>query len=146
MTTATEWQKLISRIKRADGILKKNKIWDAADLTRPEAEQVVGQMILSLPKGHYKVHDRQYGTNIADKIYEVYGVAPFIHVKEKLLLGLQALYPDKVYASFTHGLDEVEIMKGVDTPSGYKRTGRKSTKGVAKTKGRVPASKVVIGL
>ena len=38
------------------------------------------------------------------------------------------------------------LSSGVDTPSGYKRTGRKSTKGVAKTKGRVPASKVVIGL
>jgi hypothetical protein len=66
-------------------------------------------MVLSLPKGHYKLHDRQYGTNLIDKMWEMYGWMPSMLVSESMMLGLQALYPEKVYASFTLGLDAIEI-------------------------------------
>jgi hypothetical protein len=36
---------------------------------------------------------------------------PSMFVDEKMMLGLQNLYPKKVYASFTLGLDAVEIKK-----------------------------------
>ena len=44
-----------------------------------------------------------------DTIYDLYGWMPSMFVSESMLLGLQALYPDKVYASFTLGLDAIEI-------------------------------------
>lgn len=75
-----------------------------------EAEEAVKEMILSLP-GSYKIHDRQYGTNLVDAVYEVYGWMPSMLINESLLLGMQATNPKKVYASFTLGLDAVEVRK-----------------------------------
>jgi len=109
MTTEGNHKKLLARIKRAKDIRKKSNIWQDADLSRPEAEQVVREMILSLPAGHYKIHDRKYGTNIVDTMYDIYGWMPSMFVSESMMLGLQALYPEKVYASFTLGLDAIEI-------------------------------------
>jgi hypothetical protein len=99
--------KLITKIRKAD-ITKKTKIWQEADLTSWAAEDLVKEMILSLP-GQYKLHDREYGTNLVDKVFEVYGWMPSMFVDEKMLLGLQAVRPEKVYASFTLGLDAIEI-------------------------------------
>ena len=101
--------KLITRIRKADHH-KKTELWNSADMLRDEAEQLVRDMILSLP-GDYKIHDRQYGTNLVDKVYETYGLFPSLFVNEKMMLGMQALYPEKVYASFTLGLDVVSIKK-----------------------------------
>lgn len=101
--------KLITKLRKAD-FAKKTAIWQHADLRSWEVEELVIEMILSLP-GHYKIHDRQYGTNLVDKIYEVYGWMPSMFVSEQLLLGMAALYPEKVYASFTLGLDAVEVKK-----------------------------------
>ena len=105
----SERKKLIAKIKRAKDYGKKTDIWQDADLLKSDAEVIVRDMVLSLPKGYYKLHDRQYGTNIVDKVYEIYGLMPSIYVNEPMMLGLQALYPDKVYASFTHNLDAIEI-------------------------------------
>lgn len=99
--------KLITKIKKAD-FQKKTDLWQDADMTRNEAEQLVREMILSVP-GHYKIHDRKYGTNLVDKIYDTYGWMPSMFVSERMLLGMQVLYPKKVYASFTLGLDAIEI-------------------------------------
>jgi len=99
--------KLITKIRKAD-TTKKTEIWLGLDMMRFEAEALVAEMVLSLP-GHYKLHDRQYGTNLVDKMYEVYGWMPSMLVSESMLLGLQALNPKKVYATFTLGLDAVEI-------------------------------------
>jgi hypothetical protein len=101
--------KLLTKIKKAD-FSKKTKIWQDLDLSYDEYVQLVREMILSLP-GYYKIHDRQYGTNLVDKLYENYGWMPSMFVDEKMMLGLQNLYPKKVYASFTLGLDAVEIKK-----------------------------------
>ena len=109
MDTMDNHKKLIDRIKRAKDSQKKTEIWQDADLSRSEGEQVVREMVLSAPKGHYKIHDRQYGTNLVDTIYELYGWMPSMLVSERILLGLQALHPESVYASFTLGLDVVEI-------------------------------------
>ena len=101
--------KLITKIKKAE-FTKKSEIWNNADLSRAEGDEFVREMILSLP-GHYKIHSREYGTNLVDKVYEVYGWMPSMLVNESMVLGLQALYPNKVYASFTLGLDAVEVKK-----------------------------------
>lgn len=101
--------KLITKIKKAEHT-KKSEIWNNAELTRAEGDELVREMILSLP-GHYKIHGREYGTNLVDTVFEVYGWMPSMLVNEAMLLGLQALYPKKVYASFTLGLDVVEVKK-----------------------------------
>lgn len=101
--------KLITKIRKAQGPCKKTAIWQTADLSKEQAERLVQEMILSLPKGHYKLHCREYGTNIADVIYDVYGWMPSMFVNESMMLGLQVLHPDKIYASFTLGLDAIEI-------------------------------------
>jgi len=101
--------KLSARIKKAKSPQAKTRIWEEANLFGWEAEEQVKDMVLSLPKGHYKLHGREYGTNLVDTIYEAYGWMPSMLVSEKMLLGLQAVLPKKVYASFTLGLDAVEI-------------------------------------
>lgn len=101
--------KIITKIRKAKDHQKKTDIWHSSNLSREESEQLVREMVLSLPSGYYKLHDRQYGTNIVDAIYDEYGWMPSMFVNEPMMLGLQALYPEKVYASFTHGLDAIEI-------------------------------------
>lgn len=102
-------RKIITKIRKASDQGDKTKIWQSLDLPREELEKIVRDMVLSLPVGHYKLHDRKYGTNIVDTMYDVYGWMPSMHVSEAMMLGLQALYPEKVYASFTLGLDAIEI-------------------------------------
>lgn len=100
--------KLLTKIRKADRI-KKTEIWQSLDLSTEQRNQLIQDMVLSLPKGCYKLHDRKYGTNLVDTMWEIYGWMPSMLVSEATLLGLQALYPDKVYASFTLGLDAIEI-------------------------------------
>lgn len=107
MTGATT-TRLLARIRTAE-TSKKSKIWHDADLSREDGESLVRQMVLSLPAGHYKLHGREYGTNLVDTVYDLYGWMPSMLVSESMLLGLQALYPEKFYASFTLGLDAIEI-------------------------------------
>lgn len=98
--------KLITKIRKAND---KTKVWQNADLTKEEAFELVCQMVLSLPQGHYKLHGREYGTNLVDTVYEIYGWMPSMFVSEAMMLGLQSLHPQKIYASFTLGLDAIEI-------------------------------------
>jgi hypothetical protein len=100
--------KLINKIKKAD-FQKKTALWQDADLSREQAESLVRDMVLSMPSGCYCLHNRQYGTNLVDEVYRDYGWMPSLFVDEKMLLGLQVLHPDKVYAAFTLGLDAIEI-------------------------------------
>lgn len=100
--------KLLTKIKKADTI-KKADIWQSLDLSIEDRDQLIREMVLSLPRGYYKLHDRRYGTNIVDTMYEIYGWMPSMLVSESTLLGLQALYPHKIYATFTLGLDAIEI-------------------------------------
>jgi len=100
---------LINKIKKANDTTKKTIIWQEADLSKDEIDQLVKEMVLSVPKGFYKLHDREYGTNLVDTIYDMYGWMPAMFVNDSMILGLQALYPDRVYASFTLGLDAIEI-------------------------------------
>ena len=74
--TDIEIKKLIVRIRRAKDPSKKTAIWQSADLLRDEGDQVVREMVLSLPVGYYKLHDREYGTNIVDVVYAEYGWMP----------------------------------------------------------------------
>ena len=102
--------KLITKIKKANSQTEKTDIFQNADLSRQETIELVRDMIFSTPKGYYKLHGREYGTNLVDIIYEMYGWMPSMFVDKPMMLGLQVLYPKKVYASFTHGLDAIEIM------------------------------------
>lgn len=100
--------KLLTKIRKAD-FPKKTELWLNAELPQDEKMQIIRDMILSLPKGYYKVHDREYGNNIVDKVWEIYGWMPSLFIDEVMMLGMQALYPNKIYATFTLGLDVVEI-------------------------------------
>jgi hypothetical protein len=100
--------KLINKIKKAD-FQKKTSLWQNAELSRDQAELLVAEMILNLPKGCYSLHNRKYGNNIVDAVYESYGWMPAMFVSQPMMLGLQATHPDKVYATFTLGLDAIEI-------------------------------------
>jgi len=102
--------KLINKIKRA-GFAKKTVLWQNADLSMTQAESLVSEMVLTMPKGFYRLHNREYGTNLVDAIFNTYGWMPSMFVSEAMLLGLQALHPDKIYATFTLGLDAIEIKK-----------------------------------
>ena len=102
---------IIAKIRKASDPRKKTELWQSLDLLRDDYEKIVRGMVLSLPAGYYKLHDRKYGTNIVDTMYDTYGVMPSMFVNESMMLGLQALYPEKVYASFTLGLDAIEIKK-----------------------------------
>lgn len=106
--TGSTTTRLLTRIRKAEWS-KKNEIWHNADLSREEAESLVRRMIMSVPAGHYRLHNRQYGTNLVDTVWELYGLMPAMFVSESMMLGLHILYPDKVYASFTLGLDAIEI-------------------------------------
>jgi len=100
--------KLINKIRKADAT-KKSAIWHDADLTKDESRQLVSEMVLLIPKGHYRLHGRDYGTNLVDTVYDLYGWMPSMFVDEAMMLGLQCMHPDRVYASFTLGLDVIEI-------------------------------------
>lgn len=101
--------KTLTKLRKADS-LKKTEIWQALDMNRQDAENLVKEMIMSVP-GYYKIHSREYGTNLIDTIYETYGWMPSMLISERLLLGMQVMNPKKVYASFTLGLDAIEIRK-----------------------------------
>lgn len=103
--------KLLKKLLKAQDTREKTRIWQNADLGKEQQEQLVRDMILSLPVGHYRLHNREYGTNLVDKIYDMYGWMPSMLVSESTMLGLQVLYPQKVYATFTLGLDAIEIKK-----------------------------------
>lgn len=100
---------IINKIKRAKDFNKKTKIWQDANLRKWEYEEIVVKMVLSVPKGYYKLHGREYGTNLVDTVYEMYGWMPSMYVSQSMMLGLQAVHPEKVYASFTLGLDAIQI-------------------------------------
>ena len=100
--------KLITKIRKAD-FPEKTNLWLSADLGQEEATQLLHEMILSLPKGGYKLHDREYGTNLIDAIWGMYGMIPSLRIDEATMLGMQVLYPARVYASFTLGLDAIKI-------------------------------------
>jgi len=100
--------KLINKIRKAEST-RKNTLWQNADLSSADARDLVRAMILSLPKGTYTVHGRGCALNLVDVVSDAYGWMPSMFVDEPMLLGLQALYPSKIYASFTLGLDVVEI-------------------------------------
>ncbi len=121
---------IIAKIRRASDPRKKTEIWQSLDLSRDELETIVRGMVLSLPAGYYKLRSREYGTNIVDTMYDVYGWMPSMFVNEPMLLGLQALYPEKVYASFTLGLDAIEIK--ADRPIGRPKYSVSSRSGKTK--------------
>lgn len=100
--------KLITKIRKADRV-KKTDLWQDANLSREEAIELVREMVLSVPKGYYRLHNRECGVNLVDTIWEMYGWIPSMFVDQPMILGLQVLYPDRVYATFTHDLDSIEI-------------------------------------
>jgi hypothetical protein len=101
--------KLITKIRKAKNNQQKTDILLDANLMEWEYDELTKEMVLSLPKGGYKLHSREYGTNLRDAIYDLYGWMPSILVSEEMLLGLEVVYPKKVHASFTLGIDKIEI-------------------------------------
>lgn len=100
--------KLITKIRKAKDQEKKTEIFQEADLSVCDIEDLVKDMILSLP-GDYKLHSREFGANLVDTVYDAYGLTPSRFITESMLLGLQVSHPKQVYASFTLGLDAITI-------------------------------------
>lgn len=80
------------------------------NMTRDQAEEIVIEMILSLP-GYYRVDGRDTCANLVDTICETYGWMPSMLVSKPLLRGMAVKYPKRVYVTFTLGLDAVEVKK-----------------------------------
>ena|SRR5690606_20948836 len=101
--------KLITKLRKADSLTKKTQIWLEANLNCAEQLELVKEMILTVPKGSYHLYERRYGTNLVDTIWEMYGWIPSLLIKESMLLGMQAVNEKKIYVSFTHDLDIIQI-------------------------------------
>jgi hypothetical protein len=101
--------RLITKLRKADNPTKKTQIWLDADLSRLEAEELVKEMILTVPKGTYHLYERRYGANLIDTIWEMYGWMPSMLISQSMLLGMQTIDEKKIYVSFTHGLEIVQI-------------------------------------
>jgi len=104
--TINDWLKKIANAKSRD---KKTDLWYEFLDSGGDTNALLRAMILSLPAGCYKLHSYKYGNNITDAIHEMYGTCPTRFMSENIFLGLTAVKPNKVYASFTHGLDAIEI-------------------------------------
>ena len=100
--------KLITKIKKAKSPQKKQDLWLDADMSQEEAKALVKDMVLTC-KGCYHLYNREYGENIVDKVFEIYGWMPSMFIDEALIMGLTITHPRKVHASFTHNLDIIEI-------------------------------------
>lgn len=108
MSKKRDRMKLITKLRKADNPTKKTQIWLDADLSRLEAEELVKEMILTVP-GSYHLYERRYGTNLIDTIWEMYGFFPSQLITQSMLLGMQAVNEKKIYVSFTHDLDIIQI-------------------------------------
>jgi hypothetical protein len=111
-------KKLIAKIKNAKDHDKKTSLWYDADLSLEEGDQIVRQMVLSLP-GEYQLFGRGGGNSLVDNVFEVYGKIPSQVLNESFMLGMSVLYPDRVSASFTHDLEKVTISDGKPKKSLY---------------------------
>lgn len=101
-------KKLLTKLRKADTLETKTQIWLDANLSREEQEALVREMILTMPKGTYRLHERS-GINLVDIIWEMYGWMPSMLISQAMLLGMQSVNEKKIYVSFTHGLDIIQI-------------------------------------
>lgn len=101
----------LNKIKKAKDRDKKTSIYYEFLNDGGDGNKLLQEMVLSLPAGSYKLHSREYGTNIMDEIFNIYGTMPSYLIKEPLLLGLTAVKPEKIHATFTHDMDKIEIYK-----------------------------------
>ena len=101
--------KLITKLRKADTFEKKTQIWLDANLSHEEQEALVKEMILTVPKGTYRLYERKYGINLIDTIWEMYGWMPSMLISQSMLLGMQVVNEKKIYVSFTHDLDIIQI-------------------------------------
>jgi hypothetical protein len=108
-----QWAKQIKNAKDRD---KKTDLYYQFLDSGHDPDDLVREMVLSLPPGYYKFHGREYGTNIVDEIFKTYGTMPSHHLKEAHLLGLTATRPEKIQAGFTHDMDSVIIHKSCAHP------------------------------
>jgi hypothetical protein len=113
---------LIAKLRKADHPEKTN-IWIDADLSVEETNKIIRKMVLSLPPWSYHLHGREYGLNLIDEIYKIYGWMPSMLISESFMLGMSILYPDKIRVAFTHDMDQVTISKPTKTmcTNGYNK-------------------------
>jgi len=109
-TVSKSEKELMSKLKRAKDHGKKDKIFYDANLSKEDSDRLVMAMITTVPKGQYKLHSREYGVNIRDVIYDMYGNMPSNILSESVLLGASIRYPKKVRATFTHDMDKLTVL------------------------------------
>ena len=102
--------KFITKLRKTKDYHKKTDLWIDMDLYGEERLSIIRDMVLSMPKGSYHLNNREYGDNLVDEVYKVYGWMPSMLIDESLIMGMTILYPKKIYASFTHNLDIITIL------------------------------------
>ena len=98
--------RLITKLRRAN-TFEKNQIWLNANLNREEQLELVKEMILTVPKGTYHLYDSP--NNLVDTVWEIYGWMPSMLISQPMLLGMMTVNEKRIYVSFTHGLDIIQI-------------------------------------
>jgi hypothetical protein len=101
--------KLINKIRKAEAGQAKTDLWLDADLSVDQSRELVMEMILSLPKGCYRLYSKEYGNNLCDAVYDHYGFFPSMMITETFCRGLNVMNEKKFYAAFTLGMDAIEI-------------------------------------
>ena len=101
-------EKLAKQIERAKTEDKKNSLF--LSVYGKDRELLLQHMILSMPKRSYLLkREGQEAPSLEREIINKYGVMAGTSDLEKTIRGLSVIYPDRVAANLTLGLDEVQL-------------------------------------
>jgi len=108
----TTVRKLLSRIARSSILNTKNKLY--LSVYGDGRRALLEAAILKLPPGVYTLSIEGKGApSLRSMIGPKYGIYAELDVNEKLVLGMAAVYPKKIKATFTLGLQEITIGKAM---------------------------------
>jgi len=100
--------RVLGRIARTRLPCQKDKLF--LSVSREDRPSLVGHAILLLPSGIYSLDmEGRAAPPVRGMIEQKYGVFAGLEVTKNMLCGLSVLYPKKIRATFTLGLQEIEI-------------------------------------
>lgn len=103
--------KMLAKIRRASAS-KKDAIY--LSCYGKDRQMLLEEAILRLPKKTYTLDiESKAAQPITKVIQEMYGVMASVDVTEKLIRGLSVIYPSKIQANLTLGLQEIHIGKRI---------------------------------
>lgn len=108
--------KLVNRIEKAV-VGKKDSLY--LSVYGDDRQKVLKEIIFSQDNRAYLVNRGE--ESLVDVVSKKYGTYAGSDVTQKVLLGMQAMYPKSVKTSFTLGLDEVRLENQIETPSLFRK-------------------------